>query len=221
MANSQQSLESASDFEFTNNWFGANEEDWRVILKNLQPKRALEVGSFEGRSACFLIQEAFSLELMTCIDTWQGGRTLEGVDMTEVERRFERNTQIALADRNSRPSLPACQLEKRKQTSFSSLMQLQTRQDKYDLAYIDGSHTPEDVLSDCILALRLLRVGGVMILDDYLWHLDPDGDDLLDTPKLAHDAFTSVFRRYVAFVPRRSFYQLYLVKTQRLPGERP
>ena len=37
---------------------------------------------------------------------------------------------------------------------------------KYDLIYIDGSHIFEDAFLDAYFALRLLRSGGVMLLDD-------------------------------------------------------
>ena len=37
---------------------------------------------------------------------------------------------------------------------------------KYDLIYIDGSHLFEDAFLDAYFAVRLLRSGGVMLLDD-------------------------------------------------------
>ena len=44
--------------EFTNDWFGATGRYiWDKILPQLGPKRILEIGSYEGRSACFLIEK--------------------------------------------------------------------------------------------------------------------------------------------------------------------
>ena len=44
--------------EFTNDWFGATGRYiWDRILPQLGPKRILEIGSYEGRSACFLIEK--------------------------------------------------------------------------------------------------------------------------------------------------------------------
>ena len=37
----------------------------------------------------------------------------------------------------------------------------------YSIIYVDGSHWSKDVLQDTVLAWGLLRVGGVMIFDDY------------------------------------------------------
>lgn len=39
--------------------------------------------------------------------------------------------------------------------------------DFYDIIYIDGSHVNKDVLEDAIIAMRLLKEGGVLIFDDY------------------------------------------------------
>ena len=39
----------------------------------------------------------------------------------------------------------------------------------YDLIYVDGSHTARDVLQDAVLGWGLLKRGGLMIFDDYLW----------------------------------------------------
>ncbi|WP_414530439.1 class I SAM-dependent methyltransferase [Nodularia chucula] len=46
------------------------------------------------------------------------------------------------------------------------LPQLMQQGKKYDLIYIDGSHLFEDSFLDAYFAVRLLRSGGVMLLDD-------------------------------------------------------
>lgn len=40
---------------------------------------------------------------------------------------------------------------------------------QFDLIYVDGSHFADDVLTDGITAWRLLKDGGVLIFDDFLW----------------------------------------------------
>lgn len=37
----------------------------------------------------------------------------------------------------------------------------------YDILYIDGSHLADDVEQDALLSWNLLKVGGVVIFDDY------------------------------------------------------
>ena len=38
----------------------------------------------------------------------------------------------------------------------------------YDIIYIDGSHEPIDIMTDMIACDKLLKVGGIMWMDDYL-----------------------------------------------------
>jgi predicted O-methyltransferase YrrM len=112
--------------------------------------------------------------------------------MVGVEERFDNNVALAI----SKVDTPVT-FRKLQQTSSSALIQLLSSGDKrYDLIYIDGSHTAPDVLLDAVLAFRLLRIGGIMIMDDYLWTMEPQRSvDLLNTPKLAIDAFTSIYMR--------------------------
>lgn len=39
----------------------------------------------------------------------------------------------------------------------------------FDIIYIDGNHEPEYILEDAVLSFRKLKVGGIMIFDDYGW----------------------------------------------------
>jgi len=59
--------------------------------------------------------------------------------------------------------------------------------DFFDMIYIDGNHEPEYVLEDAVLCFRKLKVGGIMIFDDYGW----GGPDLTQR---GIDGFLSGFR---------------------------
>jgi predicted O-methyltransferase YrrM len=37
----------------------------------------------------------------------------------------------------------------------------------FDIIYIDGNHEPEYVMEDAVLSFRKLKIGGIMIFDDY------------------------------------------------------
>jgi len=53
-----------------------------------------------------------------------------------------------------------------------------------------------------VLAFRLLRVGGVMVFDDYLWSMETALQaDPLNMPKPAIDAFATIFMRKVRVLP--------------------
>ncbi|HEX2816824.1 MAG TPA: class I SAM-dependent methyltransferase, partial [Phenylobacterium sp.] len=78
-----------------------------------------------------------------------------------------------------------------------------------ELIYIDGSHQAPDVLTDAVLAFQLLRVGGILIFDDYLWsHEGPGQQDFYNMPKPAVDAFVNIFQRRMTVIgaPLRQLY---------------
>ena len=84
-------------------------------------------------------------------------------------------------------------------------------QEKYsfDFIYIDGSHTAKNVLTDACMAWPLLKRGGFMVFDDYLWR--PLGFTTVQRPKIAIDSFINLFEDEltIAFTG----YQLIIRKT--------
>ena len=211
-----------SDHEFTQDWFSRHIPAWDHILEALKPTRILEIGSFEGRSACYLIEKCPSLVAspvsITCIDTWEGGIEhqaggfVEAV-MTDVERRFDHNTRLALG-RTAGP----VSLRKEKQLSRDALAGLiaSGQMESFDLIYIDGSHEATDVLTDAILAFPLLRIGGTLIFDDYIWSdQTPERREPSRMPKPAIDAFVNVFHRKLEIHQSLPLWQLYVQKVAR------
>jgi hypothetical protein len=90
---------------------------------------------------------------------------------------------------------------------------LSSNEPPFDLIYVDGSHQASDVLTDAIIAFQLLRVGGVMIFDDYLWCMRPTGEeDTLNMPKAAIDSFISLFQRKLKVISGLPIDQLYIEK---------
>ena len=202
------------EFDFTYDWFGLNAENtWRQLLPEIKPKKVLEIGSFEGRSTTFLIQNnnwCDDLELY-CVDNWEGGieHNEHGLDMKQTEMRFDKNIAIAKnrATRNSN-------IFKLKGFSDSMLANLlsSNKRNYFDFIYVDGSHQAPDVLMDAVLAFKLCRVGGVIGFDDYTWSENlPYGKNLLRCPKLAIDAFTTIFAGKIAVI-NAPVVQIYVVK---------
>jgi hypothetical protein len=63
-----------------------------------------------------------------------------------------------------------------------------------------------------VLAFRLLKVGGLMVLDDYLWTAEGKGtQDFYNLPKPAIDAFMNIYQRKMT-VLSAPLYQLYARK---------
>ncbi len=195
-----------SDYDFSNTWFNNAKPFWVNLFRNFQPSRVLEIGSFEGASACFLVDEIASnrpLELH-CIDTWEGGiEHQEGgsfeTDMHSVQLRFNRNIEIAKSH-----AFHHLDLHVHKNYSDSALARLLTegKAGYFDFIYVDGSHVAPDVLCDAVLSFKLLRKGGIICFDDYYWseanlkEIDP-----IRCPKIAIDAFTNTFCRQLNVLP--------------------
>lgn len=206
-----------SGYQYTNHWFEASARQiWDQLLPQVKPRRILEVGSYEGASACYLIDKLGAeapLELH-CIDTWAGGIEHQAgggasADMSEVEARFRHNTALA-AGRAAHP----VELVAHKGLSDDGLARLlgNGRRNYFDFIYIDGSHQAPDVLCDAVLGFKLLRVGGLMAFDDYLWSENlPQGKDPLRCPKPAIDAFINLNIRKLHIL-QAPLYQMYVQK---------
>lgn len=81
-----------------------------------------------------------------------------------------------------------------------------------DLIYIDGSHLPKHILEDAVISWKLLKVGGVMVFDDYEWGLNGELDD---KPKTGIDAFRFGYQKHYELLDdfnKINSYQLYVQK---------
>jgi predicted O-methyltransferase YrrM len=204
-------------YDFTNAWFQSTAQaNWDTIVLPRRPTKILEIGSYEGASACYLIDRlADELDIeLHCVDSWGGGIEHQGggvaeADMAQVYLRFEHNITLAIEAAQRKVDLLI-------HRGYSDLMLAKLMHDGFlgyfDLVYIDGSHQAADVICDAVLAFKLLRIGGLMVFDDYLWSEDlPHGIDPLRCPKPAIDAFTNIFCRKLRFI-QAPIYQLYLEK---------
>jgi SAM-dependent methyltransferase len=181
------------NYEFTEDWFQYGVHLWPHLLAHL-PKHAggrrfMEIGSFEGRSAVWLADNALQPhDELVCIDTWAGGEEHGGINMGDVERRFDRNMALAMA------RVPGAKLTKVRDVSTWGIAKqmdwMGNPGSMFDFIYIDGSHQAPDVLCDAVMCWRVLRDGGVMVFDDYLWG---DPHKPLHRPKVAIDAFMNIF----------------------------
>lgn len=183
--------------EFSTDWFSMRAANWdRLIVPSLRGKqrpRILEIGSWEGLSACFLAFRIPQAEI-TCVDTWEGSDEHEGLhNIAAVEKRFDSNVSQFQGT-----------ILKRK-TSSSAFLKSNTT--KFDLIYIDGSHHFSDVLSDAFMAFNALSSGGFLVFDDYLWE---DYENPLHNPGRAINIFYRHFGRQLKVLSVG--HQVFLVK---------
>jgi len=204
-------------FQFTNTWFNDSAKQyWDKLIPQIKPKKILEIGCFEGASVCYLIQNLSKenpIEIH-CIDPWNLEKSKESdqkfygsnIDMSDVEKRFRNNTQILIEK-----SLNKVDFFIHKGFSDVELAKMlsSSMRNYFDFIYIDGSHQGPDVLYDAVLSFRLLKVGGVIAFDDYLWSAQKK--DLISIPKLAIDSFVNLYSAKINIF-NAPLYQLYIKK---------
>nr|WP_279308106.1 class I SAM-dependent methyltransferase [Niveispirillum sp. BGYR6] len=174
----------------------------------------MEVGSYEGASACYVVETITpvgELELH-CVDSWEGGIEHQdaSMQMSHTEMRFHHNMAVAASKAPHKLDLHV-----HKGNSDVQLAKLlaEGKQGYFDMVYIDGSHQAPDVLCDAVLGFKLLKVGGLLVFDDYLWaETLPNGPDLLRCPKPAIDAFINLYFRKLQILTA-PLYQIYTIKT--------
>jgi len=212
-----QNSDLSSAYRFTNDWFGMVKNVWDQLIPQVNPSKILEIGSYEGASTCYLIDSLSpkkNIEIH-CVDNWEGGIEHRPggsaeADMSEVEKRFLYNTNLSIS-RNGN----SVDLQLHKGCSDVELARLLAggKQNYFDFIYVDGSHQAPDVLCDAVLSFRLLREGGVIAFDDYLWSENLSyGLDPIRCPKPAIDVFTNIYCRKLRIISA-PLYQLYIEKT--------
>lgn len=150
-------------------------------LKNKPGVRGLEVGCFEGQSACWWLDHILTdpTSHLTCVD--QFATPMDTILLRFYERHFDHN--IAVSGSAHRVT---------KLIGLSQVVLRTLPHAQFDFAYVDGSHKVGDVLQDAVLAWNLLKPGAIAIFDDY---------DLVDdvatglqarVPARALDAFVSI-----------------------------
>ena len=179
------------DYEFTQNWFEYGERLWPLIIPHLpkvNSKNFLEIGSYEGKSTTWIMENMMSKDdFIYCIDTWQGGEEHASIEMSAVESRFRNNIAIASSKTGIKPII-------KKGKSFDQMCRIN---DTFDFIYVDGSHQTPDVLTDAVMAFNMLNQHGVIVFDDYLW-----GNPAmpLHRPKAAIDDFMNIHAEKIAIL---------------------
>ena len=182
-------------YQFTHDWVSDHAPVWIKHLQEFKGKpniRALEIGTFEGRGAIWFLENILTdpTSSITCIDVFgdYGG---------PFEHRYDHNIKVSGFSHK---------VKKIKGSSQTVLRTLEPN--SYDFIYIDGSHVAKDVLMDAVLSWDLLKVGGIIIFDDYRWHEHDMGR--WARPQIAIDAFLHVFKPYTEV--RHKEYQIVVKK---------
>lgn len=162
--------------EFTAQWFVRRSlPHWEQHIKPLAPfSTYLEIGVYEGMSLaythrCLLGDESAALAIDSYMPVRDSQKWIKIAEATknraianiEVLKRDSETKTIGLSLKDSNLSLAILAV------GGDGVAPLDGQ---IDLIYIDGGHRADCALLDLCLAWRLLKVGGIMIVDDL--HLD-------------------------------------------------
>ena len=78
-------------YNFTNNWFEDFAQGvWDSLIPQINPTRIFAIGTYEGTSACCLIEKlAATKEIeIHCFDTQEDGLENNKVGMFDVDKKF-------------------------------------------------------------------------------------------------------------------------------------
>jgi predicted O-methyltransferase YrrM len=181
------------------NWFDGQKYNFEAQLMHLAGKpdlRFLQIGAYTGDASVWLLENILTNPTSTLIDvdTWEGSNEPEHnlINFNNVYERYRSVTML-----------------------FDNLLAIKAKSDhtlpnlnfEFDFIYIDGDHTAAQVERDAHGSWALLKSGGILAFDDYLWGADfpPDA-----TPKPAIDKFLAEHEgEYVQLVDS---YQVWIRK---------
>jgi len=169
---------------FSTFWFLNNHKIFASFLPEDFNKifRYLEIGSFEGMSALFVLSN-WKNSKVTTVDTWKTSSDKSqklDFNLSKVENNFDKN-------------LKDFSFEKIKKKSEEALEFLKEKKRLFDIIYIDGSHNGKEILNDATKSFKILSPGGIIIFDD----ITNIYDGILMQP---HEAFEKFYYKNKNFV---------------------
>lgn len=123
-----------------------------------RPVKFLEVGSYEGRSTLWLCENILTHPdaRIVCVDTFKGNDEMAPHEKIGIFERFMYN----IGPFGSKVDKVMAMESGLALRSFPAV-------ETFDFIYIDGCHRSRNVLEDAVLSYPLLKVGGIMLFDDY------------------------------------------------------
>jgi hypothetical protein len=166
-----QKINSSNLVEDSHSMFG-DEEIFAWLINTIEPRELIEIGSWKGHSANYMIDACKARGLasrIVCVDTFLGGPEhwlLPG----SIETLHRKNGQPTIFDRflantiargNANHVFPLCL------DSAAASKVLKHFNFAADLIFVDGGHDYQDAVSDISKYYPLLSETGVMFGDDY------------------------------------------------------
>ena len=182
-------------YQFSNSWF-LDSEIYSKLLLLVDPTKEhhiLEIGSYEGASACFFSDYLLSnpKSTLTCVDPFDINDITSPLD-NNTKDRFLNN--ISLSENYKKITV---------HQKYSCDFYRENNQ-CYDIIYIDGYHLTDDITIDFTNCLSIIKNNGIIWMDDYLGGSDSSIKDHIDKLielnreqlKIIHKGYQIAFLRY-------------------------
>lgn len=183
--------------DFSIDWFSNNITKWTKYLSAFKskPVNFLEIGSFEGKSSLWLLENILTHKqsTLTCIDNFSYKNT---------EQKLKNN----LKDYKDKITILK---------GDSNIMLKTLKNNTYDFIYIDANRHSQNVLEDAILSFMLLKPNGIIIFDDYTNNKEHDNN----CPKPGIDAFLNIYANNIKVLHSR--WQVILMKREKSLSRKP
>jgi predicted O-methyltransferase YrrM len=198
----------ALEYRFTNSWFQIHAKYWSKIFNFLkwnssEEKVIVEIGSFEGQSTCWILNNLVEnpSSRVYCLDTFTGSAEHKDSNYPwdMLFETFQHNISVTGKAEHVYPLIG---------DSKYNLSHLVSENVVSDFVYVDGSHECKDVLADAVLAWMILKPGGLLIFDDYLWWNQKPSLG----PKFAIDCFVNFYREEIDFLDTGEMSQFCILK---------
>jgi predicted O-methyltransferase YrrM len=166
-------------------------------FKGKKDLRFLQIGVFTGNASVWLLENILTdpSSLLVDVDPWCGNIPHESQYNWDDIQTVYKDQVKPYSDRV------------KTYKAFSADWLKENRELEYDFIYIDGDHLPESVTLDADLSWDLLKVGGIMAFDDYIWS-HPEGPE--KNPKAAIDAWIEKHKNNIDIV--RKGWQVWIRK---------
>ena len=169
----------------------------------------LEIGTYAGTSLIKIVEKLPNSDV-SVIDMWKnydsyilksnGDKNLiesvSSIENNNIEKIFYNNMKIAGINN----------INVFKGDSAIILMNMISKNKKFDYIYIDGSHTLMDSYTDLVLSFNLLNEGGIIGIDDYSFNKD----FVFESPYLGVDYFLEKFKTKINILDKD--YRVFIEK---------
>lgn len=196
-------MEFNKKYKFSETWFDIAIQGWSQIFPNIKHeiKNVLEVGCYEGRATVWLCENVLDDKNINynydIIDIFEGSLSESGMDATK-EKLKQNDSFIEENFRHNISFFPNVDFKIHKGFS-QNILPTFPQEEKYDFIYIDASHKADDTFVDAYYAHKMLKVGGIIIFDDYGWK-NPLNPHISQSPQLGIEIFNTMYEEQYTII---------------------